>query len=245
VKCSRPKCVKGAHAAGLCHAHFDHAIKTGVLVAGKTDSVKAQQHLAFLTESGMSLQEITRACGLAWPTLRNIRSGGLILRSTEKRLLSVQPVLDARTAPESKVPALGTRRRLQALVAIGYTARYLSQRLGVQGVTVWRYCTRSERVELYMAKRVIELYDELHMTPGPSVKARNRARKCGWAPPLAFDDIDDPTEKPNVGDRIHLSVAERIAELQEIGIRDRREIAQRLGVKPESVERALMRSEAA
>jgi cobalamin biosynthesis protein CbiG len=47
-----------------------------------------------------------------------------------------------------------------------------------------------------LAVRMAALYDELSATPGPSEVAARHARERGWAPPLAWDDIDDPEDRP-------------------------------------------------
>jgi hypothetical protein len=54
-----------------------------------------------------------------------------------------------------------------------------------------------------VAEAILALYDDLSMTPadGPGAwRALSDARKHGWAPPLAWDDIDDPNETPDTGE---------------------------------------------
>lgn len=51
-----------------------------------------------------------------------------------------------------------------------------------------------------MSNAIVAAYERLHMQPAPegrgASRARNRAIALGWAPPLAFDNIDDPDEQP-------------------------------------------------
>lgn len=93
--------------------------------------------------------------------------------------------------------ALGTRRRLRALVALGWPPAVLAERLGVPPTEVSRLCHRARRVYSPTADRVSSLYGALCMLPGPSEATRLRARRAGWVPPLAWDgDLDDPAASP-------------------------------------------------
>lgn len=100
-----------------------------------------------------------------------------------------------------KVDATGTRRRIQALAAIGWSLAAQSQRLGWKPSTAHAVSSRSW-VWPQTAEKVRGLYDELSMVPGPNNRARGEAARKGWLPPLAFDDesIDDPDYVPTLGD---------------------------------------------
>lgn len=90
-----------------------------------------------------------------------------------------------------QVDATGTRRRLQALSAIGWPWPEINVRLGYKATTQRvSHMLRSERVHIDTHRKVKALYEELCMTPGPSSISRGRAIRKGWAPPLAWDDID-------------------------------------------------------
>lgn len=99
------------------------------------------------------------------------------------------------------VDATGTARRIRALQAIGWPLYHLDRALGHGDGNprtsnyVHNLCHR-ERVRASTAAKVARIYDQLSGTPGPSERVRNLARKRGWAPPLAWDDIDDPDEAP-------------------------------------------------
>lgn len=108
-----------------------------------------------------------------------------------------------RRAPARIVDATGTRRRLQALAAIGWPFRALADPLGYRDPTaVARLAHPSTaRVNARTAAAVTTLYDRLSMTPGPSSHTRGRAIRAGWAPPLAWDsdaDLDDPGAAPDL-----------------------------------------------
>jgi hypothetical protein len=99
-----------------------------------------------------------------------------------------------------RIPEFRVRRRLQALMAIGWPTRELAKHMGyAPGQSLfWLYSGVYEQtVDVF--ERVCDLFDSLCMTPGPSVITRKRAARAGWLPPLAWDDIDDPNEHPVVG----------------------------------------------
>jgi hypothetical protein len=111
-----------------------------------------------------------------------------------------------------KVDARGITRRLQALHALGWTCADLAPHLGVHKSRVAHLMRgRYEKVFPATAHDVRALYEQLSMTvpadsPDPHSKvhvhqrARNRAKKLGYAPPLAWDDIDTD-EAPYMGGR--------------------------------------------
>jgi hypothetical protein len=143
----------------------------------------------------------------------------------------------------------GTRRRLQALAAIGWSPRDLAERLGCEYTQVQHLRgPQYPRVTRSNAEKVAAVYEELQGTPGPSQHSRNWAEKFGWAPPQAWDDaaIDDPAAEPEgVGHtsslgRVHL---EDVQHLERFGV-SRYEIARRMNVAPEAIERAEYRAQA-
>lgn len=91
-----------------------------------------------------------------------------------------------------KVDATGTRRRWQALMAIGWTNDSLMRRLGY--ATCGNWIAYADSVHVDTARRVKDLYNELWDQPGPSKWTRTWARNRGFRLPMAWDDdsIDDP-----------------------------------------------------
>lgn len=98
------------------------------------------------------------------------------------------------------IPALGTARRIQALVAIGHTFGDIAREMGVAHDVVRHLALHRTHVRPTTAHRVDATFQRLCMTPAPDGKsaryARTVARRYGWAPPLAWDDIDDPDATP-------------------------------------------------
>lgn len=107
------------------------------------------------------------------------------------------------------LPALGVARRLQALYAIGYTQSDLGKALGVTAPRVANLMHhRYDVVYRHTFIAVDAVFRELCMKvpedPEPMrrgqvrvhARARRDAQARGWAPPLAWDNIDDPHETP-------------------------------------------------
>lgn len=94
----------------------------------------------------------------------------------------------------------GTRRRIQALAAIGWPAREVLARIGWSG-TPGSLMYGSRRIHRTTATSIAAVYDQLWGRPGGCNRARAAARRNGWAPPLAWDEetIDDPAATPNWG----------------------------------------------
>lgn len=102
---------------------------------------------------------------------------------------------------EPWVPAHGTRRRIQALYALGWTGELIAPLIGYReqrGVSALCY-RKWVKPETYRA--VCAAFEKLSATPGPSVVTRKRALAKGWLPPLAWDDPDDEFEVPSRGPR--------------------------------------------
>lgn len=104
--------------------------------------------------------------------------------------------------PARTMPAIGTQRRAQALVALGYTFGDIARELGVSHDRGRALCVRQlAYIRTTTAIAVADLYERLCMTPAPdgwhASYARTVATRHGWAPPLAWDNIDDPNEQPS------------------------------------------------
>lgn len=97
------------------------------------------------------------------------------------------------------ISKLGAVRRIQALMAIGWPRRELAREAGYQG-DAFALLLNGKRTHITIAthQRVVDLFERLSMTPGPSSSTRIRATKKGWPPPLAWDDPDDPGETPDL-----------------------------------------------
>lgn len=154
------------------------------------DVVRA--HLHRLMGSGMTTGHIAAAAGLrshrvVWRLLNGDRD--FVQRRVAEPILAVAPeTLPHRADPESEVfvPVEPTRRRIRALMALGWTHADMRAHSGVH--TAVLLSSRSPRVTWRNHNRVVEMYDALSMTPGPSQRTASRAARLGYLPPLAWDD---------------------------------------------------------
>ncbi len=102
----------------------------------------------------------------------------------------------------TRVDSIGTHRRLQGLMFMGYSGRWLAKQIPVSSSGDLVRLMRAPRVATATAEKVRRVYDEYAMTPAPSnrwtTKVRNHARVKGFHSPLSWDDdeLDDPNAKP-------------------------------------------------
>lgn len=179
--------------------------RTAMLADGtwqrKVDISIIREHIEKLRAEGMTVASIARAANLSEQTVycalnadRRWVQGG-----TGYPILAVQP---APTLPSNMAPAVGTTRRVRALVADGYSMSHLGRALDKPVQLIWEWAwAKHTMVAVDSAAAVRDLYDQLPR-PGTSVRARNMGRKNEWAPSLAWDDatIDDPDATPNLGE---------------------------------------------
>lgn len=147
------------------------------------------------------------------------------------------------------VSALGFKRRVRALMAIGWTQKEIAAELGIAQGNLALKLRTNETVRRATHETAVEVYERLCMTVRTSVVAGRTARialKNGWPPPLAWDDIDDPNEQPT-GVRVEGKRRDLLAEWHDL--RDAGEsieqAAVRLGVTVGAIERAEFRRKAA
>jgi hypothetical protein len=92
-----------------------------------------------------------------------------------------------------------TRRKLEALQAIGYSLTNLGQRIGRTQQSLSETFHGDEPIHWTTERAIARLYDELHHSPPEGIYAnrvRIRARRLGYAPPASYDDINCKHERP-------------------------------------------------
>lgn len=220
------------------------------------DSNRARDHIRMLNQADISIDRVAALSGLARSTLSRIlyHQPHTIRPETEQQILAIRPAPENRD-PGRFIDATGTRRRLQALVAVGWSLRALAPRLGMTHPNVTKIAN-GERGLVWpdTARAITALYDQLwDQTPPQTTKAerisyskaRATAAQRGWVVPLAWDDdtIDDPAAVPELGTRTPRAVAlaEDSKELERLGFTPE-QVAERLGVKPQSIGQARRRA---
>lgn len=227
-----------------------------------------REHVALLAEFGIGYKRLAHLAGIGVTPARNLiwgrqesgpRYGELqkhVKRETAEAILAVKPDV-ANLAGGARIPARGTHRRIQALVAIGWSQSKLADRIGMErgnfGLLMQRdHCT----VRVHRAVEAV--YEELWNTAPPHEDHRSKiaysralrhAKDRRWLPPMAWDDIDNDVEPPLaeeaegaidemavelacMGERVRLSAEERreaVTRLVAVKLSDH-EIADRLHV---------------
>lgn len=162
---------------------------------GQQPTTVVRNHLVWLLTQGTARDAITTRTGVCDRTIRSVLAG----TTTHVRAGTAAALLAARPAAATKglVPAVGTIRRLRALIAFGYSIRHLAAVTGLARTGVSRLSNRGQQqVDVNTRHRVADVYERLSATPGPSDETRRLGRIRGWALPAAWDDIDSPDEQP-------------------------------------------------
>jgi transcriptional regulator with XRE-family HTH domain len=229
------------------------------------DAEPARRHIAMLGAAGIGWKRVAMLAGLDHSVLWKLvygdqkrfgRPSKRIRPETERKILAVTATLD-NVADGTPVDATGARRRLQALVAIGWSQSKLGARLGISPPNMTT-TMRSGRMLVSTVRAIHRLYEELWNTSPPeeshrdkiaASRSRRYAREHGWVPPMAWDDdtIDDPAAVPEGGEvsgsRQKLPDADELRFLLEYD--SKAAVANRFGVKVATIERALLRERAA
>lgn len=216
-------------------------------LSGKPVRIPAEPitaHLRSLLAAGMGWPRITRAAHCSTCTISRLLNGQeKVRRSVAERILAVQ----FRPAPGRIVDALGTRRRIQALMAMGHTVAGISDESGVDASVLSDVLGGADHVRGMTCDRISAAYDWLSHTPPanthPAAVTANRLRaeRNGWAGPEYWDeeDFDNPDFVPATSDDIGRTALARhrkaeIVRLDRYGVPED-DIAQRLGMDDDYV----------
>lgn len=208
------------------------------LIRRMVDGETVRAHLRALMDAGMGWKRIASLAGVSSSTVSSILYGEhrddpshpdyrpprkQMRRRIADALLGVR--LDL--ADRALVDATGARRRLQALVVVGWSQSRLAQMVGMTPASLGLLIHgRRDRVLVSTAAAVQRLYDA-HWAAGPVptnraersgfVRVRAAAVERGWVPAMAWDDdmIDDPAAQPCMGDVI-TGVPARVADAIEL-----------------------------
>lgn len=173
------------------------------------DATPARDHIRQLQATGMGRRRVAELAGLAPSVVTALLYGrrghqptNRIRPDTAAAILAVEP------GHATRVPALGARRRLQALVALGHPQARLARALGMTAANFGAMLRRdliTERTDT----AVRALYEQLSTTLPAArtacerqgvTRATRHAAAQGWPPPLAWDEgqLDDPAAQPAV-----------------------------------------------
>lgn len=174
---------------------------------GLVDADPLRAHVRALMAAGLGRDRICELAGVSVGCMARLLYGNRdepptarVLARTAEKLLAVQPSL-ADFGDAALIDATGTRRRAQALAALGWSISEQARRIG-RRVKDYSPMLARDRVSARLARLVCALYDDLSMTPAPAgysaTRARRMAAQRGWLPPLAWEDsaLDDPAAEP-------------------------------------------------
>ena len=152
-------------------------------------------HMRRLVAAGMTVSRIALAAGMRATDGRRIATStsDVIRRTTAEAILAVTP------APLT-VSSVGARRRIQALALLGWSMPAICDAGGIAPGTL-RGAQVEDRITLRTNDAIRHAHDLLwDTTPPDTWQTRRRsaqAGRAGYAPTLAWDDIDDPAEQPS------------------------------------------------
>jgi hypothetical protein len=176
------------------------------------DAEPVRRHILYLREANIGTERLADLSNVNRRYLQRLVSGmpggrqvKRVRPALAQRILTVEPTLE-NLAPSTLVSSLGSLRRLQALVVIGWSQNKLASKLRM-GQRNFCRLMRSTHVTAATALRIRVLFDELWDQQPPAetgpqrcaiARARNHAAAAGWVSPLAWDeDLDDPRARPH------------------------------------------------
>ena len=222
------------------------------------DADLVRAHLEQLRDIGLGVPRIAYLADVSERWLRRIMNGhngqlqAHVRADTARRILAVDAEHD-NLAPNRKIDGTGTRRRLQALVALGWPPAWIAERLGRDRGNFRMTLLAGDEVTARTASDVATLYDELWNTrPEPRnprgeraiADAQAMATQRQWLTPLAWDDIDTDPEPPTPpGDAlddideiaIELALSGRSVRLSQLPPAEQNEVVRRLTENGKSV----------
>lgn len=198
--------------------------------AGLVDAQPVRDHLAVLSEAGIGYKRAAKLAGVSVTAVQTVLyhhpdrpdagPARRVKRETAEKILGVEPSLDILGAG-ALVPSRGTARRVQALVARGWSQEKIAARAGITSQRI-RPILDGAAATAATVRAINALYEELwdqappestHRDKIAASRARGRAARMGWVPPAAWDDIDHD-EHPYQGADIRASSEERLDDLE-------------------------------
>lgn len=200
-KCGCDEC-RNANAA-RCY-EYKKLIAYGRPTSNLVNAAPARAHLLELTREGWGPKAIAAAAKVDRTTIMDLindrRPNRMMRREISERILRLTSE-EMQPTPGMLVSNRGTIRRVQALGTLGWSEVEIAKRTGIHSVTLNMMQHRKGILQQY-ARRIAALYELLWDVPAetdPRVAAqaawitRGHARRAGYLPPMAWDDIDtDP-----------------------------------------------------
>lgn len=190
-----------------------------------------RDHVRDLMDAGMGLKTVSKRTGISTGTLSKLIYGVYapgpggrggkgelirppsrrVLRETAEKLYALDPDWNgplplADGAVLDEATSAGASRKLQSLVAIGWSMSELGRRLEIKHVRNAIPVIKGERrLRMVTAQKAEALFEELCMTLPPETNQRQRisasrsrryAKAQGWVPPLDLELDDETLARP-------------------------------------------------
>jgi hypothetical protein len=249
-RCRLPECVRRYNDRNneRLRAH-----KSGTYNA-LVDATPARQHILRLQRAEMSAEAIAHVAGVSVHSILDILRPHPTKRRGRRRRIT--PDLAAKILAvkhdqriSGRVDATGTKRRVQALVALGWPVSHISRHVGLSRENAAEILDRA-RVYNSTATAIANAYDTLRrkrpekngVIKAHVTVAKNRAARNKWAPPSYWDRhpgaIDDPTFEPLYGVTRREQIAQDAQWVMTTTGLDRAATAARLGVDKSYIDHA-------
>lgn len=226
------------------------AIRAG-LIQPRTliDAEPIRQHILELQAAGVSPTRIARLAGMSHTNVTDFLHASPSQGRGRKR--QTTPEIAEKILAVQPLTTTGTMRRIQALVAIGWSIRQIAARADVS--TRWIVNLHpGVVVNVVTSKKIAAAYEKLRklnpekhgVWPGHVARSKQRAKDNRWPPPKYWagrmDVIDDPHFEPMYGRTRGELLAADARELFRYGITTE-QAAQRLGVTKAHLYQELLR----
>jgi hypothetical protein len=251
-RCRRPECVDRYNAWGRDRGR---AITDGSWQP-LLNAEPIRQHLLALHAAGITIHRVAVITGLTYRAIRNFTQHDYgnaaprkrrVTREVAAKILAVNAI----DHTPGNVDCTGSRRRIQALMAIGWPLVYIAERAGVHPSNRSTIVSRPT-IRATTARKIADAYDEMrHQKParhGIRPTSIKRAKQQGgasrWPTPSYWDQcgaIDDPRFTPDYKVTRLEIVAEEADWLITTAGLTRTQAAERLEVSRCYVDKALAR----
>lgn len=197
---------------------------------GLVDAQPVRDHLAVLSDAGIGYKRAARLAGVSativqtvlyhHPSRPDAGPSKRVKAETAAKILAVQPSLE-NLGDGTPIPSRGAARRIQALVARGWSQAKLAEQLGVTD-QIMAPLLAGRPAYAATVRAAHDVYEQLwdqapptdtHRDRLAASRSRNRAARMGWAPPAAWDDID-LDDAPQIGIDIRLTAEERLDDVE-------------------------------
>ncbi|MFI6491259.1 hypothetical protein [Streptomyces sp. NPDC050564] len=152
-------------------------------------------HVRTLLDAGWTRVQIADTAQVGRKTVWNVLNSSLatVQTGTAQALLALEPA----DAPDFK-PALGATRRVRALSAMGWTLAWTARQTGLSETALRDISSgRNKTIRREHFETLDRVYRRFAVRLGPSEAAMKTARAKQWVTAAAWNDIDDPKDKPH------------------------------------------------